>query len=343
MKWRRSAPESAQGWEAEGVVGEDEMPSAPGWTGTVTTGAAALGQRVARGALWVAVLGGPVLGVVALVQSSGSAAVPQPVRQPERTHSPDTAGPAGFAVLATDAYLTAVDGQEQELAVFFPLAAQAQLRLPDDAEASGAERMAPVRVSGVGAGGWSVTVAVRLTGPSKDDGGGERAGGVRYFQVAVSRGASGGYTALALPSEVAAPAGGGEPVELGYGRAGAVPRGDAAGQMLRGFFDAYLAGAGQLERYVAPGVRLSAVSPAPYARVRLVQLAVAGVDGGVEALGAPRGGRRVRLLVDIEGESSVTRQWRPMTYALQLAARDGRWEIAAMEPAPQAAGQKGFS
>ncbi|MFI9029921.1 hypothetical protein [Streptomyces sp. NPDC053560] len=47
----------------------------------------------------------------------------------------------------------------------------------------------------------------------------------------------------------------------------------------------------------------------------------------------PGEGERRRLLVEVEA-GDRRGAVRPMTYALQLRGRDGRWEVAALEAAP---------
>ncbi|MGW2089118.1 conjugal transfer protein [Streptomyces sp. NPDC001880] len=107
---------------------------------------------------------------------------------------------------------------------------------------------------------------------------------------------------------------------------------DPAGQTLTGFFAAYLAGSGELDRYLSPGTALAAVSPAPYTQVEVDRLAEVGTSDPGSA-GPQSDGARRRLLVDITA-SDADGQKRPLTYAITITARDGRWEIASVEGAP---------
>lgn len=316
------------------VVGAAEWET--GWRSrAASTGMTALVQRLFTWGLWCAVAAGPLLAVVALLQPSDSAALPRQGEQQQPRQAADMAGPGGFAEMFVDAYLTAGEGDEGDLEPYFPGAAE--LQLPAEAEASAVDRLAPVRVRAADSGSWSVTVSARLT-PEKGEQ--EAAEQLRYFQVPVAKspGAQ-GYIATTLPAEVAAP-GGRTPVELGYGRPVPVREGDPAATTLQGFFAAYLADGGQLDRYLSPGTRLKAVTPAPYRQVHITQFAVAGTDDaddGAEEGAPPRDGERQQLLVDVEAEAGGQAEWRPMTYALSLTARDGRWEVAAMDPAPRTA------
>lgn len=328
MRMRRPAGRQEQ--ESDGIPGG----VAEEWNEQlrVSTGAAALLQRVVRWGLWSVVCAGPLLGAVALAQSPSESAVAaqRPAVESRASQAVDTAGPGGFAALAVEAYLTAAEGDEERLAPYFPEAAlEGGVSLPGEAETDAVERVAPVRVAKAGSGTWSVTVSARLDG------------GVRYFQVPVAeRRGQDGLVGMALPGEVAAPKQA-ELVELDYGRPAPPRDGDPAAATLQAFFDAYLTGGGQLERYLSPGTSLHAVSPAPYARAEVTQFALSGsddADEGAEAEKPPADGQRQQLLVDVEAEAAKGVE-RPMTYALELAARDGRWEVAGLQPAPRTSSQ----
>jgi len=182
-----------------------------------------------------------------------------------------------------------------------------------------------------------VTVATRVVAGEKQEPGGDAAG-LRYFRVPVKEARSGGgggrLVAVTLPSEVAAPAPVAAPTPR-YGTPSAPEERDPAARTLEQFFAAYLAGRGPVERYAAPGTSLRAVKPAPYEEVTVSQLAEAGASGSDGEQGtsqAPRAGAQRRLLVDVQARARG--EERPMTYAVTLRARGGRWEIAALDAAP---------
>jgi pyruvate/2-oxoglutarate dehydrogenase complex dihydrolipoamide acyltransferase (E2) component len=147
---------------------------------------------------------------------------------------------------------------------------------------------------------------------------------VRYYAVPVSSDSTGSsFTVTGAPGVVAGPARAEVPTSS-YGVL--VPEGDlslAVGQ----FLAAYLTGAGEVDRYLAPGVKLTAVSPAPYTAVAVQQVSAA--EQAAAAAQVPADGTTVRVLASVEARDTAGR-W-PLGYELTLKARSGRWEVAAME------------
>ncbi|MEU1628190.1 conjugal transfer protein [Streptomyces sp. NPDC020096] len=348
MAWWHSKVPGQDQWLGEDVVGADEWDA--GWATAASTGAVANWSLILRWAAWFLLVADLVLGALALVAPS-SAATP-PVRVVQRgSDGTESAGPSGFAQLFVAAYVSAGQGSQSALAAFYPGA--------DGVELTGkpgtwhAEQLATVRMSTVAPGYWSVVVAARVTGPgpsaspsdsSTTDSSGPdgaapgSAGALRYFQVAVRSSDSaghGGLVAVALPAEVSAP-GQAQPPALNYGPSHPAQSSDPAVQTLQGFLAAYLTGSEGLDRYLSPGTTLAPVTPAPYTAVQISQ--IAGPDGsdGDQSQTVPRDGTRRHLLVDVAATApgGVTR---PLTYAVELAARAGRWEVASLEAAPQLA------
>ncbi|WP_326615663.1 conjugal transfer protein [Streptomyces decoyicus] len=329
MKWRRKEEQTPL------PVEEPAQPDT-GWaTTSMSTGAMANWTAVVRWSAWGLLLTGPLLGGWALASATTPVAVPARAEAPRaQPASSDEVAPAGLAELYVAAYVKASDSDAdaEELAAFYPAARS--MSWSGESGAERAESASAVQVRQISTGYWSVTVAARITGSAKDSGSGR----VRYFQVPLratgGRGAS-GWTAAALPAEVAAPTGSkGAAPELSYGSGHAPLASDPAVQTVRGFLAAYLTGRGELNRYLSPGTTLHAVRPAPYTAVTLTQIADHGQGPaeGAEAQTPPDGVQR-RLLVDVEGDGQHTSS-RPMTYAIELRARDGRWEVGALEAAP---------
>ncbi len=100
------------------------------------------------------------------------------------------------------------------------------------------------------------------------------------------------------------------------------------------FLAAYLAAAGEVDRYLAPGVSLSPVSPAPYQTVTVQQILAAGQEAAAESV--PADGTRVQVMAEVEARDSAGR-W-PLAYELTLKARSGRWEVASLESGTAQAG-----
>ena len=194
-------------------------------------------------------------------------------------------------------------------------------------------------------GVWSVTVGVDVAEPapgsSPPPGGAEADKQAevplvwvrRYFQVPVLvdrtdtkwSGADLAVTALALPAPVPGPAAAADPPGLDYPET--ISPTSAAGQSVAGFLAAMVAGDGEITRYLRPGTSISAIAPAPYAAV-----AVTGIKGSHEVAEDPADDAGTHALTTVElerldGEKTTAQ------YVLTLVARDGRWEVAGVEPA----------
>ncbi|MFF3113538.1 conjugal transfer protein [Kitasatospora sp. NPDC057904] len=332
---------------AEDGDAKDGGVEAGGWS----TGARANSVVLVRWAAWCLLLLGPVLGVAAWFSMPAPTAAGRPQAQPGLPAT-GSQGAAGFAQLFVAAFISAGDGDQARLAAYFPAASG--LRLEGTPGRRSGEQLAVVRLRQTDRDVWSVTVAARITGAIGSPGAAPSADGrrdpkveaavasaaaVHYFQVPVAAVPSGGgvmgYVALAMPAEVSAPPRAQAPV-LVYGPVRPALPGDARTQAVAAFLASYLTGAGELDRYLAPGVRLEAVAPVPYTAVVVDQLAVEGERGGEGAGAVPADGVRARLLVVLRatGHDGVRV---PLTYALTLSSRAGRWEIASLDGAPSEA------
>ncbi|WP_432091437.1 conjugal transfer protein [Streptomyces sp. NRRL F-5630] len=296
---------------------------AGGWAlGSLGTAATAV-TVLRRGAWALLVCGGLALVLVVWLLVSGTRA-PVVVRSVAPVASgggAEAVGPAGFAELFISAYVSAGDGQEARLAPFLAGARDVDLSARPDVQR--AQELAVVETRRVAEGYWSVTVAARVQpvgGGKKEQ---EAADALRYFRVAVKAGKEGALTAAGLPAEVSAPVASTAPV-LGYGQAHLPGSDDPVARAVKGFFSAYLAAEGELDPYLSPGLELSAVSPAPYERATVSDLAEQSPGGA----GATR-----RLWVRVAATDLSGQEW-PLSYALTLRKRDGRWEVSALDAAP---------
>ncbi|MCA1219297.1 conjugal transfer protein [Streptomyces sp. 8L] len=312
-------------------TGEPVVEELGGWS----VGGRAHTTGILRWAGWAVIVLGPILAVVALVSSTRTPAV-----RPEATASAPAPtggqGAAGFATLFVDAYVSAGENSQSTLTPYYPAAAD--LDLQGTAGAHQAQQTTVVRLRQTADTVWSVTVAARVTEPEKstsDD------GALRYFQVPVATGPAGGgatgYVALSLPAEVTAPPRIEAP-SLVYGPMEPASPSDPRTETVSEFLSAYLTGQGDISRILAPGTAVKPIRPAPYTTVAVEQIAV---EGGTavadpEATATAANGARTRLLVTITA-SGADHVQRPLTYALTLAARAGRWEVAALDGAPATA------
>ncbi|MFF1690797.1 conjugal transfer protein [Streptomyces sp. NPDC058254] len=334
---RRSRTDRARRAGADTGV-DQELQEQGGWWTSPSTGSVAVATSVVRRLVWALMIAGPVLGGWALVSQPSADARPAPVVQ---SSSGDVAGPGGFAEMYVAAFLRAGEGSQNELAAFYPRAADLELGGKPDAVQVG--QIAAVRVKEVASGRyWSVTVAARVLEPTPKNSAGSGTEQplirLRFFQVPIEADRdSGPLTALALPAEVAAPSGASSKAELAYNTPMPAQASDPAVDTLSAFFAAYLSGSGELGRYISPGTRLSPVRPAPYQSATVTQVAVETAfqdSDGDGQLGAPAGRERLRLVADVKAARTDVIA-RPLSYALTLAGRDGRWEVAALDATPQ--------
>ncbi|SEG85671.1 Conjugative transposon protein TcpC [Actinacidiphila yanglinensis] len=359
MKWRRRQGNAT--WVDEGVVGAGEMTPAGdvgGWS--MTSGAAANRAALVRWAVWGVIVAGPLLGVAALFSAASAAGAPgrSSTVQAAPSADPSGTGPAGFAELYVSAYLSAGQGDQSSLAVFWPGAAQAQF--DGEPGARQVTQVAAVRTVPAGGGLWSVTVAAQVIepdapatstpAPGSSGGGGDggQGPGLRYFQVAVAAAGADAtgpwaYSALSAPAEVAAPEAAAAP-RLVYGPSQPAAPQDARAQTVQQFLTAYLTGSdgGALDRFLSPGARMVPVAPAPYTSVDVEDIAAAGDDtgAGADPAAVPSSGAQQQVLVTVRATDRDGTHV-PLAYAFTLTARAGRWEITSLDPGPLPAQQTG--
>lgn len=137
---------------------------------------------------------------------------------------------------------------------------------------------------------------------------------------------------MALPAQVATPAGVSTPPKGSYPVA--VPSGPLS-KTISDFLMAMLAGGEGLDRVTAPDSQIAAVDPAAYKKVEVDSIQAAAVPQGTN-LDSPRDGQRVQTSVDVQLHpiGSKDSAGRPGRYYLTLEARAGRWEVAAIDDFP---------
>ncbi|WP_424892389.1 conjugal transfer protein [Streptomyces sp. XH2] len=326
----------AESWDEGVEQAQEASPTEPDETGWKTSTAHLSGiTRLARVGVWALVASGPVLGVMALLGSSSPArGVTKPVAAPAQASQ---VGPAGFAELFVSAYLQAGQGSERDLAPYYSGSVALSVK-PGTRTATQSTVIASREVQ---PGYWSITVAADVT--AQDDQGKAKHLGVQYFRVGIQAkgpaGAGGtaatgdpvaGYAATSLPAQVAAPAAL-RPGALAYDSDRGSSSTDPAIETARGFLTAYLAGTAELDRYTSPGARLQAISPAPYAGVKVTGVKDDATGSGQQKV--PADGTVLHQLVQVEARdqagSAVS-----LSYALTLKSRAGRWEVASVDDAP---------
>jgi hypothetical protein len=271
--------------------------------------------RLSRVAVWTVIAAGPVALCIA-VTSTPTTVAAAPAAKPSAVRTAASAtDPGGYAQVFIGAWLRSDANDETSTQARLAHSMAPDVELPDPAVDA---HTAPQSVTAVhsgqrGTGAWSVTVAAQYAGQP-----------VRYYAVPVASDSTGSsFTVTGAPGLVAGPARALVP-KSPY--AVTVPDGDlssAAGQ----FLAAYLTGAGEVDRYLAPGAHLTAVSPAPYTAVAVQQ--VSAIEEAAAAERVPADGTKVRVLASVEARDATGR-W-PLGYELTLKARSGRWEVAALE------------
>ena len=267
--------------------------------------------RLATFGLWALV-------VVAALGGCGSFLTRPTATGPAKVKVPaPTVGPEGFAELYVSTFLESGEGDEGRLRAFYPGSVQLRDVIPGSLYVA---RTATVDAKEVSRRYWAVTVAAEVLIP---EGGGYRRAGTRFYQVGVAGAEAAAYVATSLPAEVPPPATLGAP-PLQVGALERVRPGDAVADAVERFASAFLAGEGELVRYVAPDAPLRAVSPPPFVAVKVTDLAVhdiAGPPAAKEVLAAVRA-------TDSAGRVQI------LHYSLELAERSGRWEVARLLPGP---------
>lgn len=149
----------------------------------------------------------------------------------------------------------------------------------------------------------------------------------RYFAVTVNA-SEAGLSVIGLPAPVAAPSKADTPVKLAYTES--VMASSTAKATVVAFLNAYLAGSGEISRYVTPGSEITALTPAPFQVLEISDLLA-----DTEPSDNPNTGAVVHVLATVDVSSAAGQQL-TATYALTLTARDGRWETTSVDFTPLA-------
>ncbi|MCX5357229.1 conjugal transfer protein [Streptomyces sp. NBC_00124] len=270
--------------------------------------------RLTRLSVWAVMAAGPVALAVA-VASPATVVRAAPATKPATVKTAVPGNPSGYASVFLTAWLRSRAGDESSAQARLAQSMAPNVDLPETSAAQPApESVVAVRSAQQTGQSWSVTLAAQYAD-----------GRLRYFAVPVLTDRTGAsFTVSGAPAVVASPArieGPPSPYTVTVPTDGDLP--SDVGE----FLAAYLTGTGEVDRYLAPGVRLSPVSPAPYKTVTVEQLLAA--DEAAAAESVPTDGTRVGVMVQAEARDSGGR-W-PLAYELTLTARSGRWEVSALQ------------
>ncbi|MFG2691615.1 conjugal transfer protein [Streptomyces sp. NPDC048405] len=272
--------------------------------------------RLSRLALFTAIAAGPVALAVAVTSGPATAEAAAPNRPARVRTAAAATDPAGYAQVFLDAWLRSSTDEADSALARLAQSLAPDVALPDPAAGAQSKLRSVTAVRSVqrDGGAWAVTVAAQYA---------DRA--VRYFDVPVAadtRGTSFAVTGapgvVSGPTRAAAPK---SPYSV------SVPSDGALSSTIGEFLGAYLTGTGEVDRYVAPGVELVPVSPAPYTAVAVGE--VSAVEEVAATGPVPADGAKVRVLVQAEARDEAGR-W-PLAYELALTSHSGRWDVAALE------------
>ena len=257
--------------------------------------------RFLRVVLWLLVISGPATALLVAARVSATSERLDVVSDRTADRPPAaTAGAEGFAELFVAAYLGSGEGSTG-LDGFL-----------DGVSLEGVEggQWSATRTASLGAeelavGYYAVTVAAE---------------GTWFFSVGVTQTPT-GWTVTGLPSLIPAPSSVEAP-DLLVDRLESVGPDPGIEDLLSRFLSAYLAGDGELTRYVSPSSEIVAVQPPPFALVEVVRAGLAAtVDG-------PRHIAAIARATDSAGRTQL------LEYSLVVSQRDSRWEVSDLLPAP---------
>lgn len=292
---------------------------------------------MARIGVWAAVAAGPLALAVAVTVPRTVVAAPTP--KTATTTTPRSADPAGVAALFVDLWLR-TDAAKPDSATaqaVRTLAPNVELPMRSNAVPAVVLRTVAVRSALLRSGGWSVVVAAQFTVGDGTADSGKVTGRtpvasagtvVRYFAVPVlasDAAGPGAFTVTSAPAEVTGPA---TPKVPASAFRSPLAAGTPVVASVGEFLSAYLAGVGEVDRYLSPGTQLPAVRGTGYRSV-VVDHAAADTDRAAGAT-VPGDGTRVRLQAHVTAKDAADGQW-PLVYTLAMTARDGRWEVTALE------------
>jgi hypothetical protein len=272
--------------------------------------------RLSRLAVWTVIAAGPIALGVAVTSSPSTVEAATPAKSTAAVRTTTAAAdPAGYAQLFVHAWLRSSTDDASSAQARLARSMAPDVELPDPAAdaQSAPQSVTVVRSARRADGAWSVTVAAQY-----------RDAAVRYFAVPVAADRAGAsFAVTGAPAVVAGPVRAQVPASS-YGVS--VPEGDLAAAVGE-FLAAYLTGAGEVDRYLAPGVSLSPVAPAPYTTVTVRQMSA--VEESAAAERVPADGTKIRVHAQVDARGTGGR-W-PLAYELALTAHSGRWEVSALE------------
>ncbi|MGQ5656004.1 conjugal transfer protein [Streptomyces sp. EKR5.2] len=199
---------------------------------------------LARVAVWTVIAAGPIALAVAAASTPTTVAA-APAARPTAVRTAFAADPGGYAQLFVGAWLRSSADDPTTAQARLAQSMAPDVELPDPAvdAQSAPQSVAAVRSVQRNAGAWSVTVAAQYA-----------EGSARYYTVPVAADAAGSsFAVTGAPGAARA-----EAPKSAYGVT--VPDGGLSSAVGE-FLAAYLTGAGEVDRYLAPGASLTRDRP----------------------------------------------------------------------------------
>lgn len=285
------------------------------------TGGSAVLTRVMAIGLWTVVACGPVALFLAFTGVMTPAAAPAVSSVAGDVDVAERSAVTAFAEDFISTWLTTPEGQEDRLSTF--VTSVASVSLPQQAWT--VDTVSTSAVEETSEDLWSVTVAATVSRP---DDKGSTVPVRRYFQVPIHF-ADGAVIAQTLPAPVPAPAAA-TADQLDYRYRANLD--DPPVVAAHDFLAALLTGSGDVARYITPGSAITPLAPAPYTALDLED--ALGDQDLTAAAETPENGEQMHLLVSATVSETRTAQI-SVQYALTMTARDGRWEVSAIDPTPR--------
>jgi hypothetical protein len=284
-------------------------------------------QAAARFGVWALVALGALGGCVGILRPP--AAAPPPV-SPDADGGTGVPAPvAGAAERAVAAWLTAgdEDGDLLESLYLDPPPA-----VDMDTDSLTVAGVATVAAREVDDGYWAVTVAAEVVEDMPQDDDGETPDPVLatwYVEVGIVGDVERGLSALETPSIVPPPAAAADAWLPDRSSADTPTPDDPILVAVEGFLRAFLTGRGDPARYVAPGLDVPSLDPAPFAEAVVLQMAIARHDEATATVWT-------EVQVTTGGGARQV-----VAYDMALSQRAGRWEVAELPGVAAAVGTEG--
>lgn len=308
-----------------------KTPSTVAGNGTVEQGIA---SKFGRYGIWAAVLFvtlfsliGAGLGTVAVLSNPSNSFAQELKKQDKKTVESDHA--AAYAQGYLLSYLSATKDDYTSLAGYIgeDAASQNTQKVSQALEVRNPV-LASVEKTNYGYYSTKIQVEVKKTEEKEAKGKKEKetitTWQTQWYKVVVSNNGEGTFSPVGFPSSTNPPQTEAKTVKYPYSVSNS-----AVTNAVGDFGKAYLAGIGDVNRYISPEAEITSITPAPYQEITLITVtSLENMDGAV-----PQDGTKANVIAEYEVTDQANNTRRE-TYPLELTARGGRWEVSTIERSP---------